>query len=156
MYESLLSALTGFRIKRVNFRNCPLYTAVRIKLNYCQKKQSLLKTCLTKIRIISALCSVGIGRLLLYIFVTVKNVPTQWSCARRLPGNIGTKVEFQNPLSEDVNELSRKYDLFLFDFFIVCSFIQFHFFFCTYPCASGDLTKQITETSELQLLEGFL
>ena len=41
MYESLclgtqksvtpLSALTGVRIKRVNFRNCQLYTGVRIK-----------------------------------------------------------------------------------------------------------------------------
>ena len=35
----------------------------------------------------------------------------------RLPWNIGTKVEFQNPLSEDAHELKRKYELFLFDFF---------------------------------------
>ena len=83
-------------------------------------------------------------------------MPTEWSCARRLPGNIGTKVKFQNPLSEDVIELNRKYDLFLFNFFIACIFMQIHFFFSTYPCASGDLTEQITESRELQFLESFL
>ena len=46
----------------------------------------------------------------------------------RLPWNFGTKVEFQNPLSEDAHELKRKKELFLFDFFIACNFIQFHFF----------------------------
>ena len=55
-------------------------------------------------------------------------MPTEWSCARMLPGNIGTKVKFQNPLSEDVNELNRKYDLFLFNFFSACSCMQIHFF----------------------------
>ena len=55
-------------------------------------------------------------------------MPTEWSCARRLPGNSGTKVKFQDPLSEDVNELNRKYDFFLFNFFIACRFMQIHFF----------------------------
>ena len=57
-----------------------------------------------------------------------KKILTEWSCARRLPWSIGTKVEFQNPLSEDAHELKRKKELFLFDFFIACNFIQFHFF----------------------------
>ena len=30
-------------------------------------------------------------------------------------------------LSGDGYELKRKYELFLFDFFIACNFIQFHF-----------------------------
>ena len=62
---------------------------------------------------------------LLYTFVTVM----------RLPWNFSTKVEFQNPLNWDGHELKRKYELFLFDIFIACSFI---FFFCTDPCASRD------------------
>ena len=45
----------------------------------------------------------------------------------RLTGNIGTKVEFQNPVIEDTHEFKRKYELFLFDFFIACNFMQFHF-----------------------------
>ena len=68
--------------------------------------------------------------LLLFTFVTVKQkkkILTEWSCAIRLPWNIGSKVEFQNPLSEDGFELKRKYELFLFDFFIACNFKQFHF-----------------------------
>ena len=74
----------------------------------------------------------GIGNkiLLLFAFVTVKQeqkILTEWSCAIRLPWNIGTKFEFQNPLSEDGYELKRKYELFLFDFFIACYFKQFHF-----------------------------
>ena len=69
-----------------------------------------------------------------------------------MPWNIGTKVEFQNPLIEDAHELKRKYELFLFDFFIACNFI---FFFCTDPCASRDLIEQITESSELDFLEIF-
>ena len=44
-----------------------------------------------------------------------------------MPWNIGTKVEVRNPLSEDAHELKRKYELFLFDFFIACNFKQFHF-----------------------------
>ena len=40
---------------------------------------------------------------------------TEWSCAIRLPWNIGSKVEDQNPLSEDGYELKRKYELFLFN-----------------------------------------
>ena len=73
-------------------------------------------------------------------------MPTEWSCARRLPGDIGTKVKFQNLLSEDANELNRKYDLFLFNFFIACSFMKTHFFFCTYQCGSGELTEPITKS----------
>ena len=65
---------------------------------------------------------------------------------------LGTKVEFQNPLNEDAHELKRKYELFLFDFSIACNFI---FFFCTDPCASKDLIEQITESSELDFLEIF-
>ena len=79
-----------------------------------------------------ARCSVGNKILLLYTSVTVKKyiyiyILTEWSCAIRLSWNIGTKVEFQNPLSEDAHELKRKYQLFLFDFFIACNFMQFHF-----------------------------
>ena len=54
-------------------------------------------------------------------------VTTESSCARRFPWNIGSKVEFQNLLSEDGYEVKRKYELFLFDFFIACNFMQFHF-----------------------------
>ena len=46
----------------------------------------------------------------------------------RLPWNIGTKVEFQNPLSEDDHELKRKYELFLFDFFHCLQFHAISFF----------------------------
>ena len=78
-----------------------------------------------------ARCNVGNKILLLYTSVTVKKIYiyilTEWSCAIRLSWNIGTKVEFQNPLSEDAHELKRKYQLFLFDFFIACNFMQFHF-----------------------------
>ena len=86
---------------------------------------------------------------------TEKKNLTEWSCAIRLPWNIGSKVEFQNPLSEDGYELKRKYELFLFDYLfslpaISCNFI---FFFCTNPCASRDLMEQITESSELDFLE---
>ena len=82
---------------------------------------------------------------LLSTFVTVKKkkkkkgILTEWSCARGLPWNSGTNVEFQNPLSYDAHELKRKYELFLFNFFIACNFI---FFFCTDPCASRDLIKK--------------
>ena len=88
-----------------------------------------MKTCLTKKRTIPARSCVDNKRLLLYTFVAVKqkNVLTEWSCARRLPWNIGTKVEFQNPLSKDAHELKRNYELFLFDFFIACSFMQFNY-----------------------------
>ena len=56
----------------------------------------------------------------------------------RLPWNFGAKVEFQN--GDEVGyKLKRKYELFLFDFFIACNFI---FFFCTDPCASRDLIEQ--------------
>ena len=64
-------------------------------------------------------CSVGNKILLLYTFATVrqnKKIITEWSCAIRLPWNIGTKVEVQNPLSEDGDELKRRYELSLFDF----------------------------------------
>ena len=72
-----------------------------------------------------------------------------------MPWNIGRKVEFQKPLSDDGYELKRKYELFLFDYLfslpaISCNFI---FFFCTNPCASRDLIEQITESSELDFLE---
>ena len=46
----------------------------------------------------------------------------------RLPWNIGTEVEFQNPLSEDAHELKRKYELFLFDFFHCLQFHAISFF----------------------------
>ena len=69
----------------------------------------------------------------------------------RLPWNFGAKVEFQNG-DDDGYELKRKYELFLFYFFIACNFI---FFFCTDPCASRDLIEQITESSELDFLEIF-
>ena len=69
-----------------------------------------------------------------------------------MPWNIGTDVEFQNPISYDAHELKRKYELFLFNFFIACNFI---FFFCTDPCASRDLIEKITESSELDFLEIF-
>ena len=44
-----------------------------------------------------------------------------------MPWNIGSKVEFQNHLSDDGYQLKRKYELFLFDFFIARNFMQFHF-----------------------------
>ena len=55
-----------------------------------------MKTFLTKSGTISARRTVGDERLLLYTFVIVKTkkVLTECSCARRLPGSIGTKVEF--------------------------------------------------------------
>ena len=31
-----------------------------------------------------------------YTFVTVKKILTEWSCAIRLPWNIGTKVEYEH------------------------------------------------------------
>ena len=69
--------------------------------------------------------------LLLFTFVTVKQQQqknlNEWSCAIRLPWNIGSKVEFQNHLSDDGYQLKRKYELFQFDFFIACNFMQFHF-----------------------------
>ena len=127
-----LSVLTVVRIKRVNFRNCPLYTGVGIKRLGCSVLQKLkfmsVFFLLKEISTNPARCSVGNKILLLYTFVTVKKKKkknlTEWSCARRLPWNVGTKVEFQNPLSEDAHEL-RKYELFQFDFFIACNFRQF-------------------------------
>ena len=75
---------------------------------------------------------VGYKILLLFTFVTVKQKKNtewlnEWSIAIRLPWNIGSKVEVQNPLSEDGYELKRKYELFQFDSFIACNFMQFHF-----------------------------
>ena len=129
-----LSVLTVVRIKRVNFRNCPLYTGVGIKRLGCSVLQKLkfmsIFFLLKEISTNPARCSVGNKILLLYTFVTVKKKKkkkknlNEWSCARRLPWNVGTKVEFQNPLSEDAHEL-RKYELFQFDFFIACNFRQF-------------------------------
>ena len=103
-----------------------------------------------------ALCSVGNKLLLLYTFVTVKNIYIiEWSCAIRLPWNVGTKVEVPNPLSEDGYELKRNCELFLFDYLFSLPAISsnFIFFFCTDPCASRDLIEQITESSELDFLE---
>ena len=84
-----------------------------------------------------ARCNVGNKILLLYTFVTVRQkqkILIEWPCAKRLPWNIGTKVEFQNPLSEDAHELKRKYELFLFVFFFLFSLpaisSNFIFFFC--------------------------
>lgn len=72
----------------------------------------------------------GVGNKILLLF-TVKQkkqkILTEWSCTMRLPWNIGSKVKFQNPFSEDAYELKRKYEPFLFDFFIACNFMQFHF-----------------------------
>ena len=60
------------------------------------KKIEFMKTFLTKTGTIPARRTVGDERLLLYTFVIVKTkkVLTECSCARRLPGSIGTKVEF--------------------------------------------------------------
>ena len=44
-----------------------------------------------------------------------------------MPWNIGSRVEFQNHLSDDGYQLKRKCELFLFDFFIARNFMQFHF-----------------------------
>ena len=75
----------------------------------------------------------------------------------RLPWNIGTKVEIQNPLSEDAHELKRKYELFLFVFLfsLPAISINFIFFFSMVSCASRDLIEQIMESSELDFLEIF-
>ena len=67
----------------------------------------------------------------------------------RLPWNIGTKVGFQNPLSEDAHELKRKYELFLFEFFIAYNFKQFHFLLlhgsvCVKGCHRANNGKQRT------------
>ena len=62
----------------------------------------------------------------IYIYIYIY-ILTEWSCAIRLPWNIGSKVEFQNPLSEDGYELKRKYELSPCDFCIACNFMQFHF-----------------------------
>ena len=70
-----------------------------------------------------------------------------------MPWNIGSKVEFQNPLSDDGYELKRKYELFLLIFSLPAISSNFIFFFCTDPCASRDLIEQITESSELDFLE---
>ena len=70
-----------------------------------------------------------------------------------MPWNIGTKVEIQNPLSEDAHELKSKKELFLFDFSLLAISSNFILFFCTDPCASKDLIEQITESSELDFLE---
>ena len=72
-----------------------------------------------------------------------------------MPWNVGTKVEVQNPLSEDGYELKRNYELFLFDYLFSLRAISsnFIFFFCTDPCASRNLIEQITESSELDFLE---
>ena len=68
-----------------------------------------------------------------------------------MPWNIGTKVEFQNPLSKDAHGLKRKYELLLFEFFL--NYLPFSrnfiVFFCTDPCASRDLIEHITQSSEL-------
>ena len=60
------------------------------------KKVEFMKTFLTKTGPIPARRPVGDERPLLYTFVIVKTkkVLTGCSCARRLPGSIGTKVEF--------------------------------------------------------------
>ena len=75
----------------------------------------------------------------------------------RLPWNIGTKVEIQNPLSEDAHELKRKYELFLFVFLfsLPAISINFIFFFRMVSSASRDLIEQIMESSELDFLEIF-
>ena len=70
-----------------------------------------------------------------------------------MPWNIGSKVEYQNLLSEDGYELKRKYELFLLIFSLPAISSNFIFFFCTDPCASRDLIEQITESSELDFLE---
>ena len=103
----------------------------------------------------------GVGNLYFYFLpfcncrTTTTKILTEWSCAIRLPWNIGSKVEFQNPLSEDGYELKRKNELFLFDYLFSLPAISsnFIFFFCTDPCASRDLIEQITESSELDFLE---
>ena len=61
-----------------------------------KKKREFMKTFLTKTGTIPARRTVGDERLLLYTFVIVKTkkVLTECSCVRRLPGSIGTKVEF--------------------------------------------------------------
>ena len=61
-----------------------------------KKKMEFMKTFLTKTGTIPARRTVGDERLLLYTFVIVKTkkVLTDCSCVRRLPGSIGTKVEF--------------------------------------------------------------
>ena len=75
----------------------------------------------------------GVGNkiLLLFTIVTVKQqqqqILTEWSCAIRLPWNIGSKVEFQNPWVRMATNSKRRYELLLFDFFIACNFQQFHF-----------------------------
>ena len=105
------------------------------------KQIGFMKTFLTKTRTIPARRVFRNERLLLYTFVILKakNVLTEWSCAGRLPGSTDTKVEFWNFLSEDAHKFKRKYELFLFDFFIACNFM---FFFCTDPCVSRDLMSK--------------
>ena len=180
---SIVSVLTGVRIKRVNFRNCTLYTGVRIKWlfrlseikilflsssywsklsNQRERNNSVSLWKCDYLRKFTNPARRGVGNkiLLLFTFVTVKQqkkILTEWSCAIRLPWNIGTKVEIQNPLSEDAHELKRKYELFLFVFLFSLPAISsnFIFFICTDSCASRDLIEQIMENSELDFLEIF-
>ena len=49
-----------------------------------------------------------------------------------------TGVEFQNPLSEDADEIKRKYKLSCLIFSLPAVSCNFIFFFCTDPCASRD------------------
>ena len=79
---------------------------------------------------------------------------TEWSCARRLPWNIGTKGESQNPLSEDAHGLKRKSELFLFEFFII-HFLLLHGSVCFKRSHRANNGKQRTTllAAELPLMK---
>ena len=100
----------------------------------------------------------GVGNkiLLLFTFVTVKQpkkfLLSTWSCAIRLPWNIGSKVEFQNPWERMATNSKggMNYSYLIFSLPAISS--NFIFFFSTDQCTSRDLIEQITESSELDFL----
>ena len=91
-----LSVLTVVRIKRVNFRNCPLYTGVGTKRLGCSVLQKLkfmsIFFLLKEISTNPARCSVGNKILLLYTFVTVKKKKKILMSGLVLEGCLGTLV----------------------------------------------------------------
>ena len=84
----------------------------------------------------------GVGNKILYFFafVTVKQnkkILTEWSCAITLPCNIGSKVEFQNLLSQRMatnSKGSMNYSCLIFSLPAISN--NLIFFFCTDPCAA--------------------
>ena len=155
-----LSVLTVVRIKRVNFRNCPLYTGVGIKRLGCSVLQKLkfmsVFFLLKEISTNPARCSVGNKILLLYTFVTVKKKKKKILLSSLvLEGCLGTlvpRLSFKIPwVKMPMNSGSMNFSSLIFSLPAFSG--NFFVFFCTDPCASRDLIEQITESSELDFLE---